>query len=102
MNGIASQQVSWESVRDLIGPILNQVNGWPTAGTPAWCSLAHEDPRKWCAVLDMAQRWALQLELGQQAKADASKAVSAAVDWKAVAREIQQRHGVYIPRRATS
>ncbi len=98
MKMTGSQQVSWWSVHELIQPILNQVNDWPTLGTPAWCSLAHDDPRKWCALLDGARHWALRLELGQEARADASKAVSAAADWKSVASEIQQRNGFYATR----
>jgi Protein of unknown function (DUF2742) len=87
---VASQQVSWWSVRELIIPVLNQVNDWPTLGTPAWCSLAHDDPRKWAALLDAAQHHALRLELNQEARADASKAVSGAVDWPRVSQEIRQ------------
>lgn len=98
MNRFASQQVSWWSVHELIQPVLNQVNGWPMLGTPAWCSLAHDDPRKWCALLDGAQHWALRLELGQEATADASRAVAAATDWKSVASEIQQRNSFYADR----
>jgi hypothetical protein len=39
MRATESQQVTWESVHELILPILNQVNDWPTLGTPAWCTL---------------------------------------------------------------
>ncbi len=95
MKETESQQVSWWSVHELILPILNQANDWPTLGTPAWCSLAHEDPRKWCALLDGAQHWALRVETCQVASADASKAISAAADWKSVASEIQQRNSFY-------
>lgn len=93
-----SSQVSWWSVHELLQPVLEQAHDWPMLGTPAWCSLEHDDPRKWCALLDGAQHWALRLELGQEARADASKALSAAVDWTSVASEIQRRRGAYIPR----
>jgi hypothetical protein len=83
-----SQQVSWWSVREYIMPVLNQANGWPLLGTPAWCSLAHDDPRKWCALLDGAQHHALRMELNQEARAEASRAVSGAVDWPAVSQEM--------------
>jgi hypothetical protein len=95
---IRSQQVSWWSVREFIMPVLNQANGWPLLGTPAWCSLAHEDPRKWCALLDGAQHHALRLELNQEARAEASKAVSGAVDWSALSREIHTRAEFYAAR----
>jgi hypothetical protein len=90
MSPTTSQQVSWLSVHEFVGAVLNQVNDWPMLGTPAWCSLAHDDPRKWAAVLDGAQHHALRLELSQEARAEASKAVSRAVDWPRIAREIQQ------------
>jgi hypothetical protein len=101
-----SQQVSWWSVREFIMPVLNQANGWPTAGTPAWCSLAHDDPRKWCALLDGAQHWALRMDSCQAAMAEASRDVSAAADWSAVGRSSLRRaravaSGAYIPRRAS-
>lgn len=87
----ASQQVSWWSVHEFITAVLDQVNGWPLAGTAAWCSLAHDDPRKWAAVLDAGQHHALRLELNQQAHAAASRSVSAAADWTRVAREVRGR-----------
>jgi hypothetical protein len=90
MESIKSQQVSWLSVHEFVGAGLNQVNDWPMLGTPAWCSLAHDDPRKWCSLLDAAQHHALRLELNQEARAEASKAVSGAADWPHIAREIQQ------------
>ncbi len=98
MNGIDSRQVAFWEVHELIQPVLNQVNDWPALGTPAWCSLTDDDPRKWCALLDGAQQWALYLELRQEARADASKAIAAAADWTSVASDIQRRSGVYIPR----
>jgi hypothetical protein len=43
-------------------------------------------------------RAALRKLLNQEARAEASRDVSAAEDWTGVAREITQRRGVYIPR----
>ena len=77
---------SWWSVHEFVAAVLNQVNDWPTLGTPAWCSLTHDDPRKWCALLDGAQHWALRMETCQEAKCEASHAISAAQDWSAFAR----------------
>jgi hypothetical protein len=85
-----SQQVSWWSVHEFVSAVLNQVNDWPMLGTPAWCCLAHDDPRKWSALLDGAQHWALRLETCQEARAEASRAVSGAVDWPNVSREMLQ------------
>nr|WP_231382712.1 DUF2742 domain-containing protein [Mycobacterium simiae] len=71
--------------------MLDQVNDWPMAGTPAWCSLAHDDPRKWAALLDAAQHFALRVETCQVAECLASRAVSAAASWADVAHEQHQR-----------
>jgi hypothetical protein len=100
MKSTESQQVTWWAVHEFIAPALSQVSDWPTLGTPAWCNLVRTDPRKWCALLDGAQHWALRLESCQDAP---PKAISTAVDWKSVRQEIQRRHkavadGVYIPR----
>jgi len=64
MSGQESQQVSWWAVHEFVSAVLDQVNGWPMAGTPAWCSLAYDDPRKWAVGLAFvvaglaAQVWA--------------------------------------------
>ncbi len=68
------------------------------AGTPEWCNLDDDDPRKTAALLDAAQHWALRVETCQQARCDASHAVSGAVDWSALAREINQRTDFYAAR----
>jgi hypothetical protein len=78
--------------------VLERANGWPLLGTPAWCSLANDDPAKWAALLDGAQHWALRLDSLQEASAEASKAVSGAVDWSAISREINQRNASYAER----
>ena len=98
MSATTSRSVSWWSVHEFVTAVLDQVNGWPMVGTPAWCSLANEDPAKWAALLDAAQHHALRLELNQEANAEASHAVSAAVDWPAVATEIHQRHNFHAER----
>ncbi|MGH3628099.1 MAG: DUF2742 domain-containing protein [Mycobacterium sp.] len=92
---LESQQVSWWSVHEFVDAVLNQVNDWPMLGTPAWCSLTHDDPRKWCALLDAAQHWALRIETSQEARAEASRAVSGAVDWDAVGRQIRTHADFY-------
>ncbi len=92
MSATESQQVSFWSVQEFVGAVLSQVNNWPMVGTPAWCSLARDDPRKWCALLDAARHHALRLELNQEARAEASKAIAGAVDWPKVSQEIRQRN----------
>jgi hypothetical protein len=91
----SSQQVSWWEVHELVGAVLNQVNDWPMLGTPAWCGLTHDDPRKWAALLDGAQHWALRVDTCQAAMAEASRDISAAADWPAIAPEIRQRNEFY-------
>lgn len=86
----SARSVSWLPVHRFITPVLDAVKAWPTVGTPAWCSLAHDDPAKWAAILDGGQHHALRLELGQAALADASKAIAESADWPAAARELQQ------------
>jgi hypothetical protein len=95
---VSSQQVSWSEVHLFVAPLLEQAGSWPMAGTPAWCLLDDHDPVKWAALLDGAQHHALRLELNQEARAEASKAVAGAVDWPAVAREINQRSSFYAAR----
>jgi Protein of unknown function (DUF2742) len=90
-----SRQVSWWCVHEFVTAVLNQVNGWPMAGTPAWCALAHDDPQKWAALLDAAQHWALRVETCQVAECEASHAISAAADWGQIGRQIQQRCRLY-------
>lgn len=98
LDATRSQQVSWWSVHEFVTAVLNQVNDWPAAGTPAWCSLANDDPRKWAAVLDGGRHHALRLELNQEVRAAASWAISAAADWPEVARAIQQRNDFHAVR----
>lgn len=89
---VSARQVSWWSVHEYVAPVLARVGEHPTIGTPAWCALRDDDPRKVAAVFNAAQHWSLQLEMNQEAKAEASRAISAAADWPAVASEIQQRN----------
>ena len=98
MKSLDSQQVSWYSVHKFVTAVLNQVNDWPMLGTPAWCSLTHGDPRKWAALLDGAQHWALRVDSCQAARAETSRAISAAADWPAIAREIKDLREFYAAR----
>jgi hypothetical protein len=94
----ASRQVSWWAVHEFVTAVLSQVNGWPMAGTPAWCSLAHEDPRKWAAVFDAGQHHTLRVETAQAAMAEASQAISAAADWGRIGQRIRERNEFYASR----
>lgn len=87
--GIESRQVSWWEVHRFLAEILSQIGDLPFAGTPAWCALDDRDPRKLGAVLAAGEFFALQLETQQQALAEASHEISAAADWSAIARRIQ-------------
>ena len=101
-----ARSVSFRAVHRFVLPALNAVKTWPMAGTAAWRALAHDHPAKWAALLDAAQHHVLRVELAQEAMAEASKAVSEAADWPAVARELMQLHdarksGVRIERSAS-
>lgn len=93
---MSGQQVSWWDVHEFVGAVLDQVDDWPMVGTPAWCLLAHDDPRKWAALLDGAQHWALRVDACQEARCEASRAISAAplftnsgdpINWGGIGRE---------------
>ncbi|MEN4476862.1 DUF2742 domain-containing protein [Mycolicibacterium cosmeticum] len=99
---IVTRAVDWYPVHRLVGPILESVESWPTAGTLPWHGLADHDPAKWCALLDAAQIWALETQLRQEAMAEASKQIAAAQDWAVQAQRILGRTGAsYIPRKAS-
>lgn len=86
-----SSQVNWyDGVHLFVKPWLAAVASWPMAGTIAWQLLDDTDPTKWAAILDAAQHHILRLELNQEARAEASRAVSCAADWPEVAREMLQ------------
>jgi hypothetical protein len=95
---ISSRQVSWWSVHEHVQPYLDAAGSWPMAGTPAWCLLDDDDPRKWAALLDGAQHWALRVDTCQAAMAEASRDISTAADWKAIAGEIRDRREFYAKR----
>lgn len=70
------------------------------AGTPEWCALSDQDPRKLAALLDAAQHWALRVDTAQEAQAQASRAVSEALPWREIATRVTApRPDSYIPRK---
>lgn len=68
------------------------------AGTPAWCDLADDDPAKINALLDAAQHHALRVEIAQEARCEASQAISAAEDWASVSEAIKAHNDFYAAR----
>jgi Protein of unknown function (DUF2742) len=103
----SSQQVNWSEVERWAAPFLDSVGSWPTIGTPEWCSLPMDDRRRWVAVIDAAQHWALRMETCQAAECEASHAISAAagyddaghpVTWGAVAQRLRDHNEFYAQR----
>ncbi|GJN99522.1 hypothetical protein NJB18091_30090 [Mycobacterium marinum] len=119
---ITARQTCWLAVHDLVAPILDSVGSWPLLGSPEWCSLPASSARKWAAILDGGQHHALRLELGQQARAEASRAVAAslgavadsitatevadvsrgALSWGRIGQKAMRRNDVYIQRQVVS
>jgi hypothetical protein len=102
-----SQQVSWWCVHEYVDPYLKSAGTWPLAGSPEWCALPDDDPRKLAALFHAARDWCFRMELNAEALigAQASQAISAAADWSAIAVEYQQRNpkpDSYIPRKKAS
>jgi Protein of unknown function (DUF2742) len=95
---MSGQQVSWWDVHEFVAPILARIASWPTVGTPEWCLLDDDDPVKIAAVYDAAQHWALRIETCQQAKCEASQAISAALDWSSIVRELKGLREFYAAR----
>jgi hypothetical protein len=91
--------VSWWSVHEYVAPILAAVGTWPTLGSAEWVALPDHAAAKWAAILSAAEHWSLRLECCQEGLAQASRDVSTAENWSAIATEItQRRSGGYIPR----
>jgi hypothetical protein len=97
-----SAAVSWWSVHEWVTRHLESVATWPMAGTPQWGALPDDHPAKLAALLDAAQHHALRVETAQEARAQASQAISAAADWSALATEVRWRgSSARIPRIVT-
>lgn len=103
MTSIESRAVSWWPVHEFVTALIAQADNIPVAGTPAWCALADGDPGKLLAVAVAGSHHVLRVEMAQEARAEASKAIAGAVDWPAVSREFRQlddarRSGIRIER----
>lgn len=84
-------QVNWWPVHTFVEPLLDTIGEWPMVGTQAWCELAADDPRKWAALADAAQHWALRVDNNQQALCDAGEALSKAENWSRIAQSRRDR-----------
>lgn len=84
---IGCRTVHWPAVHQWVLDRI-KAESWPMIGTLAWQELPDGHPAKTAAVLDAAQHWALYLEGRQAAMAEASQAISGAVDWVALANEL--------------
>ena len=90
MTSTDSRSVSWWPCHEFITALVARFNDLPMAGTPAWCGLDDGDPRKLIALAAAGEHHVLRMETAQEARAEASKAIAAAADWPAVAREVRQ------------
>ncbi|MGV0735270.1 DUF2742 domain-containing protein [Mycobacterium syngnathidarum] len=100
-----SQQVSWWPAHEFITAMVNKANAGPlpTAGTPQWCELADNDPRKLLALAASGEHWVLHTELAQEKRAEASRDIAAAGGWSALAKRIARGRGdAYVPRKRSA
>ena len=111
MSAAESRTVNWPLVHAYVDRLARQlgvdlVDRLPYPGTLAWLALPDSSPVKKAALLLAASERVLHLEIDQESRAEASKAVAAAVDWPAIANEIRRladarRSGARIERRAS-
>lgn len=101
---ISARAVSWWEVHDFIAPVLDRVGSWPMVGSVAWQQLPDDDPRKIAAIFDAARHWALRVEMTQEARCEASQAISVAagfdddgdpITWPQVARHARDQEDFY-------
>lgn len=92
-----SATVRWWDFHEqhVLQPYLDVAGDFPLAGTQAWFDLPDTDPAKWAAVLFAASHHVLRMETAQEARCEASRAVSGAADWAAIGREIKTRNDFY-------
>lgn len=97
-----SQQVSWVTVLEFVQRLGVDPTTVMLAGTPAWSQLPDDHPDKLGAVLAAGVHHALRIDAVQTEMADASREISAAADWSAIAKQIRAGRGdSYIPRKAS-
>jgi hypothetical protein len=96
---ITSREVSAAATYLRLARLL--VDEFPECGTPAWAALGDDDPRWWAGLAYAALQHVLDQDIHQEAEREASRTISAAVDWGEFSRQMSQRRSVYIiPRRS--
>lgn len=91
----SSQEVSWWATHMFVTELVAQANtALPWAGTPAWRALDDADPRKLLALAVAGEHHVLQVEIGQEARAQAAEDVHGGEDWTEVARQVQRRREI--------
>lgn len=99
---IGSHMVAWFTVWEYVQQLMPETGSWPRAGTPSWAALDDDDPRKLAAVLEAGVHHALRIDAEQTVRAEASRDVSTAADWTAIAQRTRAGRGnAYIPRKAS-
>ena len=92
---LASRQVAWFEAHLFKERVVGWVDERPTAGTPSWCALPDDDARKQAALLDAGVLWCLERDTEQEQRAEASRAIAGAADWRKVAQYFIQRNDFY-------
>lgn len=91
--------IDWAATRDYLcrRPVVHTT---VIAGSPEWCALDDDDPRKLAALVVAGSRWVLEEDIAEirwqrGALKRASVAISEAKDWAAVAKFIRDRDAWY-------
>ena len=97
---MTSTPITWEPVRDFAYRLLAGRTTSIIAGTPEWCALDDDDPRKTTALIAAGNRWVLeqsldQIDLRRIAAKHAAIEVATALDWTRVAKGIRDRDQWY-------
>lgn len=85
-----SRAVAWWPCHEFIRALVARYNDLPVAGTPSWCGMDDGDPRKLIALAAAGEHQVLRMEIAQEARAEASKAIAGAADWRQIANELRQ------------
>ncbi|SCX24762.1 DUF2742 domain-containing protein [Mycolicibacterium fluoranthenivorans] len=103
-----SRQVNWYAVFRFVEHWSRRStvdlfdHGLLIPGTPRWCALPDDDARKLMAVILGGVREALNHDVVQEHRADASREIAASQDWAVQAKRLTGRSGpAYIPRKAS-
>jgi hypothetical protein len=99
---IGSREVSFGAALAWAGPYLARHKDLPVFGSPEWAA-EPDQRRKTAAAVQAALLWSVHVENRQAAAAEASSAVSAAIDWRQESKHIGYRISPsYIPRKRTA